>query len=135
MASIEQITQELTWPIRQKELNPESSISAVKLADDDLGMHLGLFHNNKLITVVSLFQKDNILQFRKFATDSQYQNMGFGKQMMEYILHYAQQQNITKIWCNARCTATSFYQKFGFVLTPKLFTKNNISYIVMVKEI
>ena len=44
--SIEQITQELTWNIRQKELNPELPLSAIKLPEDDLGMHLGLFHQN-----------------------------------------------------------------------------------------
>ena len=130
---IEQITQELTWPIRQAELNPELPISAIKLDEDDLGTHLGLFHNNQLITVISLFLYGSELQFRKFATSKAYQSKGFGSQMMTYILDYAAQQQIKKVWCNARSTATHFYEKFGFLATPETFTKNNICYIIMEK--
>ena len=133
MVHIEQITQELTWKIRQAELNPELPLSAIKLAEDDLGTHLGLFYNNQLITVVSLFQYGNELQFRKFATIKTYQKMGFGSQMMAYILDYATQQQIQKVWCNARSTATNFYEKFGFSATPEIFSKNSINYIVMQK--
>lgn len=131
MSSIEQITQELTWKIRQKELNPELPISEIKLEEDDSGIHLGLFHDNKLITVVSLFEYGDELQFRKFATDSNYQRMGFGKQMLAYILEYAREKQFKKVWCNARSSASKFYQIFGFKETDKTFSKNGIDYIIM----
>ena len=131
MSSIEQITQELTWKIRQKELNPELPLSEIKLEEDDLGIHLGLFHDNKLITVVSLFEYGDELQFRKFATDSNYQRMGFGKQMLAYILEYAREKQFKKVWCNARSSASKFYQIFGFKETDKTFSKNGIEYMIM----
>ena len=131
MSSIEQITQELTWKIRQKELNPELPISEIKLEEDDSGIHLGLFHDNKLITVVSLFEYGAELQFRKFATDSNYQRMGFGKQMLAYILEYAREKQFKKVWCNARSSASKFYQIFGFKETDKTFSKNGIEYMIM----
>ena len=131
MSSIEQITQELTWKIRQKELNPELPISEIKLEEDDSGIHLGLFHDNKLITVVSLFEYAYELQFRKFATDSNYQRMGFGKQMLAYILEYAREKQFKKVWCNARSSASKFYQIFGFKETDKTFSKNGIEYMIM----
>ena len=131
MHSIEQITQELTWRIRQKELNPELPLSEIKLEEDDSGIHLGLFHDNKLITVVSLFEYGYELQFRKFATDSNYQRMGFGKQMLAYILEYAREKRFKKVWCNARSSASKFYQIFGFKETDKTFSKNGIDYIIM----
>lgn len=132
---IEQITQELTWKIRQKELNPELPLAEIKLPEDDLGMHLGLFHHHKLITVVSLFQYGKVLQFRKFATDSEHQKMGFGKQMMQYIMAYAKEHHFTKVWCNARTSASGFYAKFGFKETEERFSKNKIDYVIMEKEI
>ena len=131
MYHIEQITQELTWKIRQKELNPELPLSEIKLEEDDLGIHLGLFHDNKLITVVSLFEYGDELQFRKFATDSNYQRMGFGKQMLAYILEYAKEKQFKKVWCNARASVSKFYQIFGFLETDKTFSKNGIDYIIM----
>jgi len=129
--SIEQITQELTWKIRQKELNPELPLSEIKLKEDDSGIHLGLFHDNKLITVVSLFEYGDELQFRKFATDSQYQRMGFGKQMLAYVLDYAKEKQFKKVWCNARSSASKFYQIFGFLETDETFSKNGIDYVIM----
>ena len=131
MHSIEQITQELTWKIRQKELNPELPLSEIKLKEDDSGIHLGLFHDNKLITVVSLFEYGDELQFRKFATDSQYQLMGFGKQMLAYVLDYAKEKQFKKVWCNARSSASKFYQIFGFLETDETFSKNGIDYVIM----
>lgn len=133
MYPIEQITQELTWKIRQKELNPELPLSEIKLEEDDLGMHLGLFHDNKLITVVSLFEYGDELQFRKFATDSNYQRMGFGKQMLAYILDYATEKKFKKVWCNARTSASKFYKIFGFEETNQTFAKNGIDYVIMEK--
>lgn len=131
MYPIEQITQELTWKIRQKELNPELPLSEIKLEEDDSGIHLGLFHDNKLITVVSLFEYGYELQFRKFATDSNYQRMGFGKQMLAYILEYAREKQFKKVWCNARSSASKFYQIFDFKETDKTFSNNGIDYIIM----
>ena len=131
MYPIEQITQQHTWKIRQKELNPELPLSEIKLEEDDSGIHLGLFHDNKLITVVSLFEYGDELQFRKFATDSNYQRMGFGKQMLAYILEYAREKQFKKVWCNARSSASKFYQIFGFQETDKTFSKNGIEYMIM----
>lgn len=130
---IEQIRQELTWAIRQKELNPELPLNEIKLPEDDLGIHLGLFYDNKLITVVSLFQRGNDLQFRKFATLSNYQKQGFGMQMMQYIMEFANQFNCKRVWCNARVSAVNFYQKFGMQTTNETFSKNGIDYVIMEK--
>ncbi len=132
---IEQITQELTWKLRQKELYPNLPIEAIKLPEDDLGTHLGLFYENKLVTVVSLFEKDNQIQFRKLATDSKYQNKGLGSEMMNYVLAYAKEKNLEKVWCNARITASKFYLKLGFTATEKRFTRDDIDFVIMEKKV
>lgn len=135
MNNIEQITQELTWKLRQKELYPDLEIDAIKLPEDDEGTHLGLFFKNKLITVVSLFEVDQQIQFRKLATDSKYQNQGFGKKMILYVMDFAKQKGALKIWCNARSSATGFYEKLGFIKIGDSFAKNGIEYIVMEHEL
>ncbi|HET8828660.1 MAG TPA: GNAT family N-acetyltransferase [Pelobium sp.] len=131
MNDIEQITQELTWRLRQNELYPDLPIDAIKLEEDDLGTHLGLFHQNKLATVVSLFENNGQLQFRKLATDKKYQRLGLGSKMMNYVLNYAKEKGLKKVWCNARLTATIFYEKLGFVKTGNAFSKSGIDYIIM----
>lgn len=131
MNDIEQITQELTWKLRQKELYPHLPIDAIKLPEDDQGIHLGLFYENKLVTVVSLFEGDNALQFRKLATDKNHQGKGLGSKMIKYILDFATEKQLEKIWCNARLTATGFYEKLGFYPTGLPFSRGGIDYIVM----
>lgn len=132
---IEQITQELTWKLRQKELYPNLPIEAIKLPEDDLATHLGLFYENRLVTVVSLFEKNNQLQFRKLATDSKYQNKGLGSEIMNYVLAYAKEKNLEKVWCNARITASKFYLKLGFTATEKRFTRDDIDFVIMEKKV
>ncbi len=131
MNDIEQITQELTWKLRQKELYPNLPIEAIKLPEDDNGTHLGLFFKNKLVTVVSLFEVDGQIQFRKLATDSRHQHKGFGRKMIRYVTKFASQKGFPKIWCNARKSAVGFYEKIGFITVGEFFEKNDIEYIVM----
>ncbi|WP_017259379.1 GNAT family N-acetyltransferase [Pedobacter arcticus] len=131
MNDIEQITQELTWKLRQKELYPDLSIDVIKLPEDDLGTHLGLFYENKLATVVSLFQKEDHLQFRKLATDSKYQRLGLGSKMINYVIDYAREKQLQKVWCNARLSATGFYKKLGFTEIGEVFSKGGIDYVIM----
>nr|WP_294899743.1 GNAT family N-acetyltransferase [uncultured Pedobacter sp.] len=131
MNDIEQITQELTWKLRKQELYPDLPIDAIKLPEDDLGMHLGLFYQNKLATVVSLFERGKTLQLRKLATDKKFQKLGLGTRMINYILNYAKEKHIEKVWCNARISATTFYEKLGFIKTDESFSKGGIDYIVM----
>lgn len=131
MNDIEQIRQELTWKLRQQELYPDLPIEAIKLAEDDLGTHLGLFYQNKLATVVSLFEKDSQLQFRKLATDKKYQRLGLGSKMINYVLAYAEEKKLQNVWCNARLSALGFYDKLGFTRKGEIFTKGGIEYVIM----
>ncbi len=110
---IEQIPYYLTWKIRQEVLYPEEPISSVQLPEDKEGLHFGLYEGRTLISVISLFEKEHSLQFRKFATLNEYQGKGLGTQLFKYILEYSKSLNISEIWCNARVEAASFYSKFG----------------------
>jgi predicted GNAT family N-acyltransferase len=135
MTQIEQIRHELTWSLRQKELYPGLPIHEMKLNEDLEGIHFGLFQDNQLISVVSVFDKDNSLQFRKFATSKEYQHKGYGTALLNYIIAYAIQEKKSSIWCNARVSATGFYKKFGFTETDEKFNRSGINYIIMKKEL
>ncbi|MEO5911403.1 MAG: GNAT family N-acetyltransferase [Pelobium sp.] len=134
--SIEQIPPVLTLKIRQAELYPKLPLKELQLHEDEDGIHFGLFHQNKLIAVVSYFDKGgSIIQFRKFATLKEFQHRGFGAALLNYIFAYAEEQKIKKIWCNARSTAIDFYKKFGMEETEERFSRDGIDYIVMEKEL
>lgn len=86
---IKEVPLQKIWEIRQKVMYPSFSFDEVKLKDDELGQHLGLFVNDELVSIISLFIKNNELQFRKLATLELQQGKGFGKQLLAYVFDLA----------------------------------------------
>ena len=117
--------------IRQQVMYPDKEKEFSILDNDNKGLHIGYYLEGKLVSAVSLFLEDRELQFRKFATLTEYQNMGYGTKIMEWILDYANDMQLSKVWCNARINKTEFYKKFGFVETNQTFSKNNLEYVIM----
>lgn len=133
MSEIEQIAPIVTRRLRREVLYPNQPIESILLEEDDAGIHFGLYEENKLIAVVSLFIRGQEAQFRKFATDTNHQNKGYGSQLLQYIIHYAHIEGVQKIWCNARISAVPFYRKRGFTAIGNSFIKGEIEYIKMEK--
>lgn len=130
MVFIKQTTAAAVWPIRHKVMYPDMPFDSIKLPEDKEGIHLALYEDDKIISVISLFLNNNELQFRKFATVNEYQGKGYGTQLLSYVLN-SYQCNIARIWCNARKTAVPFYRKFGFEETNECYRKNGIDYVIM----
>jgi predicted GNAT family N-acyltransferase len=126
---------EATWDLRHKVMWPDQSLDYVKLPNDEHGLHYGLFANDKLTAVVSVFIVDNEAQFRKLATLDDEQGKGYGTQLLNYLFLELAKDDITKVWCNARVDKTNFYQRFGMVKTERRFDKTGISYVIMEKTI
>ena len=130
---IKEITSEETLDIRNKVMWPNKSIDYVRISNDSEGRHFGLFINDKLISVISLFINDNSAQFRKFATLTNYQGNGYGSVLLNEIINIVERDKIDKIWCNARVDKSEFYLKFGLKFTDIQFQRGEINYVIMEK--
>tara|TARA_B110001452_G_scaffold55994_1_gene43341 strand:- start:6465 stop:6878 length:414 start_codon:yes stop_codon:yes gene_type:complete len=130
-----EITSEDTLKIRHKVMWPSKSIDYVRLSNDNKGRHFGLFINDNMISVISLFVVDKEAQFRKFATLSDYQGKGFGSILLKEIMSIVKQSPINKVWCNARTDKSNYYTKFGMTVTDKSFVKGGIEYVIMEKAL
>jgi len=135
MISIEQIRPELTWYLRQKVLYPAQKLYEMELDEDQDALHFGAFTDNKLVAVVSLFDKNGDFQFRKLAVDPNYQGKGIGNELLTYITGFARNEGGKRIWCNARSTATGFYDKNGFNHTGQFFSRNGFDYEILEKKL
>lgn len=135
MSHIEQIPPYLTWKIRHGVMYPDLDFQLAILPDDDDGIHLGLFDDDVLITVVSLFRKENSMRFRKFATRLEYQGKGYGSEVLRYLINYSENEGCNHIWCNARQSASAFYEKFGFRKTGNTSNANGHEYVIMEKAL
>lgn len=133
--SIEQIRPELTWRLRQQVLYPEQKLHEMEMDEDNGGYHFAVFMENKLVAVVSLFQKENAFQFRKFAVDPSVQCMGIGSALLQYVTNFAINEGAIRLWCNARLTAIPFYLKHDFVQTGERFSRNGFDYEILEKRL
>ena len=130
-----EITSEQTLCIRHKSMWPSKPLNYVRLANDSEGRHFGLYINDEMISVISLFVKNQEAQFRKFATIPNYQGKGYGTLLLKRILSIVKDDHIYKIWCNARVDKSMYYARFGMVETNNNFTKGGIDYVIMEKTL
>ncbi|MEM8894068.1 MAG: GNAT family N-acetyltransferase [Bacteroidota bacterium] len=128
---IKQINHEITWPVCHRVMWPNHPFDFVKVPNDAEGTHFGLYIGDQLITVVSLFVTDEGVQFRKLATEDEYQGLGYGSIMLEYIIDWCKAKGYHRLWCNARKGKTQFYQKFGMAETDRTYMKGGIEFVVM----
>jgi len=132
---IEQIRPELTWRLRQKVLYPQQRLYEMEMEEDNDGLHFAAFKDNSIVAVISLFQRGDDFQFRKFAVDESLQNMGIGSYMLKYISDFVVLNGGRRIWCNARISAINFYLKAGFKQTGQIFSNNGFDYEIVEKLI
>jgi GNAT superfamily N-acetyltransferase len=135
MLSIEQITPHLTWRLRRDILYPGGYLHNMEMEEDNHGYHFGAFSDNVLVGVVSLFQNGTDWQFRKLAIVGDAQKQGIGTQLLAYTTAFVERENGTRLWCNARLSATGFYIKLGFTITGETFSKNGFDYVIIEKSL
>ena len=120
-----------TWPIRHEVMWPDQPFEFVQLEEDNLGFHFGVFEEDKLVSIVSCFIEGKEIQFRKLATLEEYQGKGIASHLLKYILEFAKEKGVEKVWCNARTNKKSFYEKFGMIDTFKTFVKSGQEFTIM----
>ncbi len=135
MIDIEQIRPEHTWHIRRAVLYPGQTLLEMEMPEDAGGMHFGAYKDGAQVGVVSLFQQGTDFQFRKLAVTPAAQHMGIGTKLLHCITDQALEDGGTRLWCNARLSATKFYLKNGFSQSGNLFTKGGFDYEIMEKRL
>lgn len=130
---IREIQAQETYNLRHQVMWPNKPIEFAKLNDDENGIHFGLFKDSHIISIVSLFVKDNCAQFRKFATKTSEQGNGYGTLLLDHLMTIACNEKIEKLWCKARADKVSYYERFGMIQTPERFSKEGVNYIIMEK--
>lgn len=131
MHTIRIIPYESTWPIRHEVMWPNQPFDFVKLPKDPEGEHYGLFVEEELISIVSVFKSGDEAQFRKFATVENQQGKGYGSNLLAYIVQQLETQDIRRIWCNARQDKASYYERFGLSKTEQTYQKGGIDFVIM----
>lgn len=129
--NIRKISAEDTLQLRRDVLYPNELLEAMKMDHDEDGLHFGVFDQGQLVTVVSLFPGSESAQFRKLATAPAAQGKGFGKAILAHLADICKKEKIKLLWCNARDTAVTFYDRLGYTKKGDYFVKGGITFIRM----
>jgi GNAT superfamily N-acetyltransferase len=135
MSSVEirEIAAAETWPLRHEVMWPDKPFAYVQLPDDERGYHYGLFENDRIVSVISLFVNGELARFRKFATLPACQRRGYGSQLLSHVLGQAEAMGAARIWCSARVEAAPFYEKFGMREAGERYPHEGMPYVRMEK--
>ncbi len=145
MEIIKNISINETFLVRHPALRAGKPIESCNFDGDELEttQHFGLFKDEKLIGVVSLFNNKNTtfiypnqFQIRGMAILPKFQKQGFGQKLVNHCEEYIQDQKGTLIWFNARENAVSFYEKLLYKKVGDPFSIADIGlHYLMKKEI
>lgn len=145
MTHIKNISFRETFPVRHPVLRAGKPIESCFFDGDDLNSttHFGLFHNSKLVGVISIFQNksstfsaENQFQIRGMAVLKECQGNQFGKQLILETEQFVLSQKGGLIWFNARETAVPFYQKSGYTICGDSFEIKDIgTHYIMYKKL
>ena len=127
---IKKISSVETYPVRHEVLRKGKPIETCQFKgdDDENTTHFGLFLENKLVGIISIFKENNTLfselnqfQIRGMAVLEVFQGKGFGAELVKEAENHCINLNADLIWFNARENAVPFYKKLDYKIIGDSF--------------
>lgn len=117
--------------LRTRILRPNQPIENCQYpGDDDVNtFHLGVIRGARILSSGTFMKEmsprfpgaENSYRLRGMATDKDFQNLGFGRMIIEAAQFELQKRNCDLLWFNARVSAEIFYRKMGFLAVEEIF--------------
>lgn len=130
MNIIKEIPSNKTYAVRQPVLRKGKTIESCIFEGDDLETthHFGLFNDENLTGIISLFNQSNPIfaekfqaQIRGMAILDHHQKKGFGEALVKHCETYCKDNQTNLIWFNARTAAVGFYKKMNYQVLGEAF--------------
>lgn len=130
MNLIKEIPSKETYIVRQPVLRKGKPIESCVFDGDDLETthHFGLFADESLVGIISLFTKINTTfaeknqaQIRGMAVLDTHQKKGIGEALVKHCEAYCVENQVDLIWFNARTAAVGFYKKMNYQTEGEAF--------------
>ncbi|MEG0849343.1 GNAT family N-acetyltransferase [Flavobacterium plurextorum] len=145
MNIIKEIPSKETYIVRQPVLRKGKPIESCIFEGDDLETthHFGLFQNENLTGIISLFTQSNPIfaenlqgQIRGMAILENHQKKGFGEALVKHCEDYCKQNKVDLIWFNARTAAVGFYKRMNYEVLGEPFEIKDVGeHYLMFKKI
>lgn len=119
---------ELVRPLRHQILRPGKPLEASHYPQDDVATtrHLAVIQDEEVIACATLtpepYEGESAWRIRGLATASESRRRGFGTALLNAAQQTVVESGARALWCNARLSATAFYEGCGFALVGQEFT-------------
>ena len=122
---LRQIPAAETRYLRHVVLRPHQRPEELVYPGDDAPdtVHLGLYVEGQQLGVASLYREhrpgsssSTEWRLRGMAVLASDQGRGYGAALLQACIDHAASQGGTRLWCNARTTASGFYKRLGFAV-------------------
>ncbi len=120
--------------MRQEVMYPHLPLEEVKLKEDAAGKHIGLYVEDELVSVISVFLENDSMRFRKFATRTKLQGKGYGSRLFAHVMEMASSLQCRRVWCHARVSAKGFYGRYGLRPVGDTWYSHRIAFVKMEKN-
>lgn len=147
------IAAEDTYKLRHEVLWPNAPLHEVQLAVDSACIHLGVYALPQedssetrtpigVITIHVSESEDKSIsadtsserleaQFRKLAVAPEWRGRRIGSQLVEQAGVVASDAGARLLWCDARTSALSFYERLGMQTEGSSFMRKGVEYVKM----
>ena len=113
-----------TFPLRQRVLRPHETADALSMRPgNDEAVHLAAVEDGTVVGTAVVMREaapwaragEASWRLRGMATAEDKRGQGIGTAVLRAVLAYVARQGGGLLWCNARISARSFYERAGFV--------------------
>jgi len=112
-----------TRALRQAVLRPHESVEDMAAHEPADAFAVGAFDGQELIAVGFIAPEGGpgSWRIRAMATQEHVRGGGVGRAVLDALVRHALAEGASRIWCNARSPARSFYERAGFRITSEEF--------------
>jgi GNAT superfamily N-acetyltransferase len=128
----------MTRVLRQSILRSHETIEQVAADEPSEVFAAGGFDGERLIVVgmIAPSEQAGSWRVRGMATAAGERSRGAGRGVLDALLEHARANGGTRVWCNARVPARSFYERAGFHACSEVFDVPPIGpHLVMEREL
>lgn len=127
----ETITAEQTLLVRQCVFMPTKSLEKNRISGDEYAVHFGAFWENELVSVVSVFKRNQSAQLRKMATLRSFRRRGIASSLLMHVLATMRKNFRGVLWLQAEEVHCGFYQSCGFRIDGSRYCRHGVTYFRM----
>ena len=126
--AIKALRYEVLWPHLENEaactIQPDNEITTFHIAAILQENVIGV--STLIVDVNEKFKTKNQYRLRAMATSPKVRGAGVGAALINEIKSELKRKKVELLWCDARLTATGFYEKLGFKVKGKVYEVPNI---------